>query len=177
MGLFTNPLGHAGYPPRVTGTPETQPAAVQAATLAEAEAGVIDYKYISPATLSAASTADFASPPPIGSVAQDTGAFTTLTATTPVGVASGGTGAGTFTAHGVLLGEGTSAFHATTAGTAGQFFVSGGASADGSFQTATPQLIVTPVAGASQAMTSNHSYIANDSSLTTFTLPATAAAG
>jgi hypothetical protein len=43
------------------------------------------------------------------------GAFTTLTATTPVGVASGGSGAATLT--GVLKGNGTSAFTAATAGT------------------------------------------------------------
>jgi hypothetical protein len=66
MGLFTNPLGHAGYPPRVTGTPETQPSEVQAATLAEANAGVINYKYISPATQAAAVALDFASPPALG---------------------------------------------------------------------------------------------------------------
>jgi hypothetical protein len=90
MGLFTNPLGYAGYPPRVTGTPETQPAAIQAATLAEAEAGTIHYKYISPATLSAASTADFASPPPLGSVAPNTVAATTLSSS---GNTSLGTGA------------------------------------------------------------------------------------
>lgn len=66
MGLFSNPLGHAGYPPRVTGTPETQPAAVQAATLAEAAAGLIDYKYISPLTLGGSVALDFANPPALG---------------------------------------------------------------------------------------------------------------
>jgi hypothetical protein len=50
MGLFTNPLGHAGYPPNVTGTPYTQPSEVRAATAAEVAAGVINYAYISPAT-------------------------------------------------------------------------------------------------------------------------------
>jgi hypothetical protein len=87
-----------------------------------------------------------------------------------------GTNSG-LTAHGVLLGEGNSAIAATAAGSSGQFLVSGGASADPTWQTATPQLTVTPVAGASQAMTSNHSYIANDSAQTTFTLPATSAVG
>src|SRR5260370_37382452 len=38
----------------------------------------------------------------------------------PIEVAFGGTGAATLTAHGVLLGEGTSAVTATTAGTNGQ---------------------------------------------------------
>jgi hypothetical protein len=83
----------------------------------------------------------------------------------------------TYTAHGVLVGQGTNSIIATSAGTTGQYLVSNGASADPSFQTATPQLVVTPVAGASQAMTSNHTYIANDASLTTFTLPATSAVG
>lgn len=83
----------------------------------------------------------------------------------------------TYTAHGVLIGEGTGSIVATATGTAGQYLVSGGASADPSFQTATPQLTVTPVAGATQAMTSNHSYIANDSAQTTFTLPATSSVG
>lgn len=83
----------------------------------------------------------------------------------------------TYTAHGVLIGEGTGSIAATTTGTLGQYLVSGGASGDPSFQTATPQLVVTPVAGATQAMTSNHTYIANDSALTTFTLPTTSAVG
>ena len=51
----------------------------------------------------------------VGSGTASSGAFTTLTATTPVGVASGGTGAATLT--GVLKGNGTSAFTAATAGT------------------------------------------------------------
>lgn len=54
MGLFANPLGHAGYHPNVTGTPSTQPAAVRAATAAEATAGVLNHVYISPATLNSA---------------------------------------------------------------------------------------------------------------------------
>jgi len=52
MGLFTNPLGHAGYPPGVTGTPSTQPSAVRAATAAEVAAGVVDNAYITPNSLS-----------------------------------------------------------------------------------------------------------------------------
>jgi hypothetical protein len=51
----------------------------------------------------------------VGSGTASSGAFTTLTATTPVGVASGGSGAATLT--GVLKGNGTSAFTAATAGT------------------------------------------------------------
>lgn len=90
MGLFTNPLGHAGFPPRVTGTPETQPASVQAATQAEANAGTIDYKYISPLTLSAfAGVANFASPPALGNVAPNAVHATTLTSTGATTLASG----------------------------------------------------------------------------------------
>jgi len=51
----------------------------------------------------------------IGGSSAAAGAFTTLTASTPVGVASGGSGAATLT--GVLKGNGTSAFTAATAGT------------------------------------------------------------
>lgn len=83
----------------------------------------------------------------------------------------------TLTNHGVVLGQGTSAVVATAAGTAGQFLVSGGSSADPTWQTATPQLTVTPVAGTSQAMVVNSTYIANAAGLTTFTLPVTAAVG
>jgi hypothetical protein len=43
----------------------------------------------------------------------------------------------TYTAHGVLLGEGTSSIVATAAGSAGQILTSGGASADPSWTTAT----------------------------------------
>jgi hypothetical protein len=52
-------------------------------------------------------------------------------------VSGGGTGTTTFTAHGVILGEGTSALGVTSAGTAGQVLISGGASADPSFGTLT----------------------------------------
>src|SRR5579871_1181566 len=54
--------------------------------------------------------------------------------TTPVSVANGGTGVGTLTSHGVLLGQATSNVAASGAGSAGQVFTSGGASADGSYQ-------------------------------------------
>ena len=49
----------------------------------------------------------------------------------------GGTGAATFTAHGVLVGAGTSAIAVTGTGTAGQVLTSNGASADPTFQDAT----------------------------------------
>lgn len=57
--------------------------------------------------------------------------ITSLTGlTTALSVAQGGTGRATLTAHGVLLGEGASAINQTAAGTAGQVYTSGGASAD-----------------------------------------------
>lgn len=49
---------------------------------------------------------------------------------TTIAVANGGTGDTTLTAHGVLIGEGTSAVAITTAGTSTQVLKSGGASAD-----------------------------------------------
>lgn len=58
-----------------------------------------------------------------------------VTGTLPVG--NGGTGRITLTAHGVLIGNATSGINATTAGSAGQFLVSGGASADPTWTTAT----------------------------------------
>ncbi len=48
-------------------------------------------------------------------------------------VANGGSGATTFTDHGLLVGSGTSAFTALAAGTAGQFLISGGSGADPSY--------------------------------------------
>ncbi len=66
MGLFSNPLGHAGYPPNVTGTPTTQPASIRAATAAEAAQGTLDNVYISPLTAQSATALDFASPPVLG---------------------------------------------------------------------------------------------------------------
>ena len=82
----------------------------------------------------------------------------------------------TYTAHGVLIGEGTSSIVATAVGTTGQF-LTGVTGADPVWSAATPQLIVTPVAGTTQAMASNHTYIANSASKTTFTLPTTSAVG
>lgn len=49
----------------------------------------------------------------------------------------GGTGDTTLTAHGVLLGNGTSAINATATGSAGQVLQSGGAAADPTYSTAT----------------------------------------
>lgn len=57
---------------------------------------------------------------------------TGVTGTLPVG--SGGTGQTTLTAHGVLIGNGSSAVAATGAGTTGQCLTSNGASSDPTFQ-------------------------------------------
>lgn len=58
----------------------------------------------------------------------------TLTNATGLPVAGGGTGAGTFTDGGVLIGNGTSAVQVTSAGTAGYGFVSGGSGVDPTWQ-------------------------------------------
>lgn len=50
----------------------------------------------------------------------------TISATNAIGVASGGTGAATFTANNVLLGNGTSAFQVVAPGTAGNVLTSNG---------------------------------------------------
>jgi hypothetical protein len=64
MGLFTNPVGYAGYPPNATAPSQRVNSTVRAATLAEAQAGVRTDCYISPGTAAASTSA---------------GAFTTLT--------------------------------------------------------------------------------------------------
>ena len=56
-----------------------------------------------------------------------------ITGITDITVADGGTGASTFTANGVIFGNGTSALGVTAAGTAGQVLVSGGSGAAPSF--------------------------------------------
>ena len=58
-----------------------------------------------------------------------------VTGTLPVG--NGGTGRATLTIRGVLIGNATSGINSTTAGSAGQFLVSQGASADPTWTTAT----------------------------------------
>ncbi len=61
MGLFANPLAHAGYPP--TGKPFNRNSSVRAATLTESNAGTLDNVYITPATAQASTVLDFANPP------------------------------------------------------------------------------------------------------------------
>jgi len=62
----------------------------------------------------------------VGATTPAAGAFTTLTATTPVGVASGGTGLATLTANNVILGNGTSTPSFVAPGTAGNVLTSNG---------------------------------------------------
>lgn len=74
--------------------------------------------------------------PTLTTPALGTPASGTLTNCTGLPVAGGGTGAATLAAHGVLIGNGTSAVAVTGAGTAGQVLTSNGASADPTFQAA-----------------------------------------
>jgi len=115
----------------------------------------------------------------------------------PIQVALGGTGAATLTAHGVLVGEGTSAVTPLSAGTSGQVLV-GSTGADPVFatltssdssitfttgagtlslQVTTPVSPWTDVTGTSVALAANNAYILDNAGLVTATLPATAAVG
>lgn len=105
MGLFSNPLGYAGYPPGVTADAQVVNSTVRAATAAEAAAGTLDNVYISPLTESSSVALDFASPPVLGfgsttprpvhattlSAVGTTGINTSGSAVTTIG--TGGTGA------------------------------------------------------------------------------------
>lgn len=66
MGLFSNPLGYAGYPPGATATANKVNSTVRAATQAEATAGTRNDVYLSPATDVTSLALDFASPPVLG---------------------------------------------------------------------------------------------------------------
>jgi trimeric autotransporter adhesin len=71
-----------------------------------------------------------------GLTINDTSSVLSYALSTPVTVANGGTGDTTLTAHGVLLGEGTSPINQTAAGTNGQVLI-GANSADPAFATLT----------------------------------------
>jgi hypothetical protein len=62
----------------------------------------------------------------IGGTTPAAGAFTTVTASTAIGVASGGTGATSLTANNVILGNGTSAVQVVAPGTNGNVLTSNG---------------------------------------------------
>lgn len=104
MGLFTNPLGHAGYPPGASAPATVVNSTVRAATLAEANAGTLTDVYISPATLGGATAVDFASPPVLG-----------FGSTTPRPVHA--TTISTTASSAVTLGEGSNLVLGTTTGT------------------------------------------------------------
>jgi len=127
-----------------------------------------------------------------------TGAHTlNIDVTAPLNVAHGGTGATSLTAHGVLVGEGTSAITPLTVGTNGQVLI-GATAADPAFATLTSTggtitfttganslnleatsvpMTWTVVTGASQTMAINNGYIANNAGTIAFALPSTAAVG
>ena len=68
----------------------------------------------------------FSAPSPIGSTTPNSGAFTTLSATTPISVSSGGSGSASFTQNNVLLGNGASSFQVVAPGTANNVLTSNG---------------------------------------------------
>ncbi len=80
----------------------------------------------------AGSTVTLSTPQNIHTGASPT--FAGLTLSSPLTVPNGGTGATSLTAHGVVLGNGTSAVAVTGAGTSGQVLTSNGAAADPTFQ-------------------------------------------
>jgi len=81
--------------------------------------------------------------------------ITSLTGlTTDLTVAQGGTGAGTFTANGVLVGNGTGAVTATAVGTSGQVLTSNGSGSAPTFQTASSGG-ATDIDGLSDAITNS----------------------
>jgi hypothetical protein len=85
-----------------------------------------------------------------------------ITSSGSIGLPTSLSGAASYTAHGVLLGNGASALNATAAGTAGQKLVSGGASADPAWQSYRGALVTK----ASNQTTANYSagvYMAFDS--------------
>lgn len=116
----------------------------------------------------------------------------------PIEVAKGGTGAASLTAHGVLVGEGTSAITPLSVGTNGQVLL-GSTGADPVFATLTstdssisfttgagtlnlattaqPGITWSQVTGTSQSAAANAGYIANNAGLVTITLIAAASAG
>lgn len=87
-----------------------------------------------------------------------------------VPVANGGTGAATLTAHGVVLGNTTSAVNVSSAGTAGQVFISGGASADPAFSSSFIGMSVAVYKSGDETVTSSAT-LQNDDELT-FTIAA-----
>lgn len=94
MGLFTNPLGYAGYPPGASAPATFVNSTVRAATATEAATGTLTDVYISPATAESATALDFASPPVLGfgSTTPRPVRATTLSAVGTVGINISGAG-------------------------------------------------------------------------------------
>jgi hypothetical protein len=90
----------------------------------------------------------------VGATTPSTGAFTTLTASTPVGVASGGTGLGALTAFNVLVGNGTGNVALIAPGAAGIPLTSRGAGTNPAFQG-----ITVPGGGTGQTTLTAHSVL------------------
>lgn len=103
MGLFSNPLGYAGYPPNAGPPANVVNSTVRAATVAEAAAGTLNSVYISPATEASSVALDFASPPVggFGSTTPRPVHATTLSST-------GTTSLGTNSASAIEVGVGSS---------------------------------------------------------------------
>lgn len=84
----------------------------------------------------------------------------------------------TVTNHYVLVGAASNGITSVSPSTAGYVLTSNGTSLDPSFQALPPSGFTwVSVAGTSQSMSPNNAYVNQNSSLTTFTLPATAAFG
>lgn len=96
--------------------------------------------------------------------------------TTDLSVAQGGTGAGTFTANGVLYGNGTSAIAATATGTSGQVLTSNGSGSAPTFQAAAgggKVLQIVTAATSTEATSTSSTYA--DTNLTADITPANTA--
>lgn len=92
---------------------------VELATDAETVTGTDATRATTPASV----TAKMSAPGPIGDVTAGSGAFTTVTATTPIAVAQGGMGAASHTDGGVILGSGAGAVTTTARPTTGELLV------------------------------------------------------
>jgi len=85
--------------------------------------------------------------------------------------------ASTVTEFGVLIGDASNAVASTAVGTATHVLTSNGAGLAPSFQAVTGGMAWNDVTGTSQTMAVGNGYTANNASLVTLTLPATAAVG
>lgn len=115
-------------------------------------------------------------------LAGSTGANPSFTALSTLNtVPNGGTGQVSFTAHGVILGEGTSGLGVTATGATGTVLAGAGASADPTFQSIAALNIVdntTGTVGSPTTIVANTTYVADQASSTTgFILPASATLG